>query len=91
MLPNDLEKRKKVVDALERGVALLNEIQMLESDVLDLSTTLQDTEVMKAKDFKKLLAAKYEGQLLLPKAQEKVADVEDSLAAVDILSKIKYL
>jgi hypothetical protein len=89
MLPNDLEKRKKVVDALERGVALLNEIQMLESDVLDLSTTLQDTEVMKAKDFKKLLAAKYEGQLLLQKAQEKVADVEDSLAAVDILAKIK--
>lgn len=89
MLPNDLEKRKKVVDALERGVALLNEIQMLESDVLDLSTTLQDTEVMKAKDFKKLLAAKYEGQVLLQKAQEKVADVEDSLAAVDILAKIK--
>lgn len=89
MIPQDLEKRKKVVDALERGVALLNEIQMLESDVLDLGTTLQDTEVMKAKDFKKLLAAKYEGQLLLQKAQEKVADVEDSLAAVDILAKIK--
>ena len=89
MLPNDLDKRKKVVDALERGVALLNEISMLESDVLDLGTTLQDTEVMKAKDFKKLLAAKYEGQVLLQKAQEKVADVEDSLAAVDILAKIK--
>jgi hypothetical protein len=88
-LPNDLDKRKKVVDALERGVALLNEISMLESDVLDLGTTLQDTEVMKAKDFKKLLAAKYEGQVLLQKAQEKVADVEDSLAAVDILAKIK--
>ena len=89
MIPSDLDKRNKVVDALERGVALLNEIQMLESDVLDLGTTLQDTEVMKAKDFKKLLAAKYEGQLLLQKAQEKVADVEDSLAAVDILAKIK--
>jgi hypothetical protein len=89
MLPNDIEKRKKVVDVLERGVALLNEISMLESDVLDLGTTLQDTEVMKAKDFKKLLAAKYEGQLLLRKAQEKVADVKDSLAAVDILAKIK--
>lgn len=89
MLPQDIEKRKKVNDALERGVALLNEISMLESDVLDLGTTLQDTEVMKAKDFKKLLAAKYEGQQLLQKAQEKVADVEDSLAAVDILAKIK--
>ena len=89
MLPNDLDKRKKVVDALERGVALLNEIQMLESDVADIASTLQDTEVMKAKDFKKLLAAKYEGQQLLQKAQEKVADVEDSLAAVDILAKIK--
>lgn len=89
MLPNDLDKRKKVVDALERAVALLNEIQMLESDVADISSTLQDTEVMKAKDFKKLLAAKYEGQQILQKAQEKVADVEDSLAAVDILAKIK--
>lgn len=89
MLPNDLDKRKKVVDALERGVALLNEISMLQDDVSDLASTLQDTEVMKAKDFKKLLAAKYEGQLLLQKAQEKVADVEDSLAAVDILAKIK--
>lgn len=89
MLPNDLEKRKIVVDALERGVNLLNEISMLEDDVLDIANTLQDTEVMKAKDFKKLLAAKYEGQKLLQKAQEKVADVEDSLAAVDILAKIK--
>lgn len=89
MLPNDLDKRKKVVDALERAVALLNEISMLEDDVADIASTLQDTEVMKAKDFKKLLAAKYEGQQLLQKAQEKVADVEDSLAAVDILAKIK--
>lgn len=89
MLPNDIEKRKIVVDALERGVNLLNEISMLEDDVLDIANTLQDTEVMKAKDFKKLLAAKYEGQKLLQKAQEKVADVEDSLAAVDILAKIK--
>lgn len=89
MLPNDLEKRKIVVDALERGVNLLNEISMLEDDVLDIANTLQDTEVMKAKDFKKILAAKYEGQKLLQKAQEKVADVEDSLAAVDILAKIK--
>lgn len=89
MLPNDLDKRKKVVDSLERAVALLNEISMLEDDVSDIASTLQDTEVMKAKDFKKLLAAKYEGQQLLQKAQEKVADVEDSLAAVDILAKIK--
>lgn len=89
MLPNDLDKRKKVVDSLERAVALLNEISMLEDDVADIASTLQDTEVMKAKDFKKLLAAKYEGQQLLQKAQEKVADVEDSLAAVDILAKIK--
>lgn len=89
MLPNDIEKRKVVVDALERGVNLLNEISMLEDDVLDIANTLQDTDVMKAKDFKKLLAAKYEGQKLLQKAQEKVADVEDSLAAVDILAKIK--
>jgi hypothetical protein len=89
MLPVDLDKRKKVVEALERGVSLLNEISMLEDDVADLASTLQDTEVMKAKDFKKLLAAKYEGQVLLQKAQEKVADVEDSLAAVDILNKIK--
>lgn len=89
MLPQDLDKRKKVVDALERGVALLNEISMLESDVADLGNTLQDTEVMKAKDFKKLLMAKYEGQELLRKAQGKVSEVEDSLAAVDILSKIK--
>lgn len=88
-LPQDIEKRKKVVDALERGVNLLNEISMLEDDITDISNVLQDTEVIKASEFKKLLKAKYEGQQLLQKAQEKVSEIEDSLAAVDILSKIK--
>lgn len=88
-LPQDIEKRKKVVDALERGVNLLNEISMLEDDITDISNVLQDTEVIKASEFKKLLKAKYEGQQLLQKAQDKVSEIEDSLAAVDILSKIK--
>lgn len=88
-LPQDIEKRKKVVDALERGVNLLNEISMLEDDIADIANVLQDTEVIKASEFKKLLKAKYEGQQLLQKAQEKVSEIEDSLAAVDILSKIK--
>lgn len=88
-LPQDLEKRKKVAEALERGVALLNEISMLESDIDDLGNTLQDTEVLKASEFKKLLKAKYEGSELLRKAQEKVSDVEDSIANVEILDKIK--
>ena len=56
-LPQDLDKRKKVAEALERGVALLNEISMLESDIDDLGNTLQDTEVLKASEFKKLLKA----------------------------------
>lgn len=89
MLPSDLDKRKKVQESLERGINLLNEISMLEDDIADLGNTLQDTKVMKAKDFKEMLMAKYEGAELLRKAQEKVSKVEDAIAAVDILDKIK--
>ena len=88
MLPQDIEKRKRIAADIERGVNLLNEIDMLLSDVDDITNTLQDEDIVKAKVFKDLLKARYEGQKLLDKAKEKVAKVEDDLASVDILNKL---
>jgi hypothetical protein len=89
MLPQDIEKRKRIAADLERGINLLNEMDMLQSSVDDLATTLQDEDVVKAKYFKDLLKVRYEGQKLLDKAKQKVGEVESSLAEVDILSKLK--
>jgi hypothetical protein len=61
---------------------------MLLSDVDDIANTLQDEDIVKAKVFKDLLKARYEGQELLNKAKEKVAKVEDDLTSVDILNKL---
>jgi hypothetical protein len=88
MLPQDIEKRKRIAVDIERGVNLLNEIDMLLSDVDDIANTLQDEDIVKAKVFKDLLKARYEGQELLNKAKEKVAKVEDDLTSVDILNKL---
>ena len=88
MLPQDIEKRKRIAADIERGVNLLNEIDMLQSDIDDIANTLQDEDVVKAKVFKDLLKARYEGQELLNKAKEKVAKVEDDLTSVDILNKL---
>lgn len=88
MLPQDIEKRKRIAVDIERGVNLLNEIDMLLSDVDDIANTLQDEDIVKAKVFKDLLKARYEGQELLNKAKEKVVKVEDDLASVDILNKL---
>jgi hypothetical protein len=88
-LPNELEKRKRIAADLERGINLLNEIDMLESSIEDLASTLQDEDVCKAKLFKDLLKAKYEGEQLLLKAKQKVDDVESAIAEVEILSKVK--
>jgi hypothetical protein len=88
MLPQDIEKRKRIAVDIERGVNLLNEIDMLLSDVDDIANTLQDEDIVKAKVFKDLLKARYEGQELLSKAKEKVAKVEDDLTSVDILNKL---
>ncbi len=88
MLPQDIEKRKRIAADIERGVNLLNEIDMLLSDVDDIANTLQDEDIVKARVFKDLLKARYEGQELLSKAKEKVAKVEDDLTSVDILNKL---
>lgn len=88
-LPNDLEKRKRIQSDLDRSIALLNEIDMLQSDLDDIANTLNDEKVMKAKEFKQLVQAKYDGDKLLQKAKSKLAEVEDSIAQVDILDKIK--
>jgi hypothetical protein len=88
MLPQDIEKRKRIAVDIERGVNLLNEIDILLSDVDDIANTLQDEDIVKAKVFKDLLKARYEGQELLNKAKEKVAKVEDDLTSVDILNKL---
>jgi hypothetical protein len=61
---------------------------MLLSDVEDLASTLQDEDVIKAKAFKDLLKARYEGQKLLDKAKQKLSEVEDNLTSVEILSKL---
>jgi hypothetical protein len=87
-LPQDIEKRKRIAADIERGVNLLNEIDVLLSDVDDIGNTLQDEDVVKAKVFKDLLKARYEGQKLLDKAKQKVSEVEDNLANVEILSKL---
>jgi hypothetical protein len=88
MLPQDIEKRKRIAVDIERGVNLLNEIDILLSDIDDIANTLQDEDIVKAKVFKDLLKARYEGQELLNKAKEKVAKVEDDLTSVDILNKL---
>ena len=88
-LPNELDKRKRIAADIERGVNLLNEIDVLQSSVLDLATTLQDEDICKAKYFNELLKARYEGQKLLDKAKQKLNDVESNLAEVQILSKLK--
>jgi hypothetical protein len=87
-LPQDIEKRKRIAADIERGVNLLNEIDMLQSDIDDIANTLDDEKIVKAKVFKDLLKARYEGQELLNKAKEKVAKVEDDLTSVDILNKL---
>lgn len=88
-LPNEIAKRQRIAADLDRGINLLNEIDMHQSSIDDLASTLQDEEVCKGKYFKDLLKAKYDGQNLLTKAKTKVSEVESSLAEVDILSKIK--
>lgn len=87
-LPQDIEKRKRIAADIERGVNILNEVDMLLSDVEDLASTLQDEDVIKAKAFKDLLKARYEGQKLLDKAKQKLSEVEDNLTSVEILSKL---
>lgn len=88
-LPNEIAKRQRIAADLDRGINLLNEIDMLQSSIDDLASTLQDEDVCKSRYFEGLLKAKYDGQNLLTKAKTKVSEVENSLAEVDILSKIK--
>lgn len=89
MLPNDLEKRLRIKKDLERCVNILHEIDMLASDIVDIAQVLQDDNIMKAKDFKSYVKAKYEGDTLLEKAHAKVSELEDNLADIDILNKVK--
>ena len=88
-LPNELEKRKRIQVDLERGINLLNEINMLQSSIDDLGSTLQDEGIYKSKYFKDLLKVKYDGLNLLTKANTKVAEVQSCLAEVEVLDKIK--
>lgn len=90
-LPKDLDARLKVQDALTRALRLKELIDITESDIADIASTLNDEKVMKAKDFRELVSAAYEGKLLLDKANKKVADVQSALAEVDILNKVKPL
>ena len=88
-LPNELEKRQRIKKDLERCVSILNEIDVLESDLDDIANVLQDEEVMKSKDFKALVKVKYEGAKLLLKAKDTLAKVESDISEVDILDKVK--
>lgn len=88
MLPQDLDTRKKIASAVERAYNLKNEIDMLESDITDISEVLQEETKFPAKEFKKLVASRYEGAKLLEKAQGKVSEVEDANASVEILKKL---
>ena len=88
-LPNELEKRQRIKKDLERCVAILNEVDLLTSDLDDIANVLQDEEVMKSKDFKALVKAKYDGAKLLLKAKDTLAKVESDISEVDILDKVK--
>lgn len=87
-LPQDLEKRKKIAEAVERAYNLKNEIDMLESDIKDIGDTLKEETDFAPKEFNKLVASRYEGAKLLEKAQTKVSEVEDANSAVEILKKL---
>lgn len=88
-LPNDIEKRKRVQADLQRALKLKELIDITTSDIDDIASTLNDEKVIKAKEFKELLAAAYEGKVLLDKANKRVADVQSALAEVDVLNKLK--
>lgn len=88
-LPNDIEKRKRVQADLQRALKLKEFIDITTSDIDDIASTLNDEKVIKAKEFKELLAAAYEGKVLLDKANKRVADVQSALAEVDVLNKLK--
>lgn len=88
-LPNDPKKRLELKNALDKGLEMCLLISTIQSSIEDLASTLQDEDVCKAKLFKDLLKAKYEGEQLLLKAKQKVDDVESAIAEVEILSKVK--
>jgi len=88
-LPQNIEQRQRIKKDLERCVAILNERDLLDSDLDDIANVLQDEEVMKAKDFKALVKTKYEGDKLLLKAKDTLAKVESDISEVDILDKLK--
>lgn len=88
-LPQNIEQRQRIKKDLERCVAILNERDLLDSDLDDIANVLQDEEVMKSKDFKALVKARYEGDKLLLKAKDTLAKVESDIAEVDILDKLK--
>lgn len=87
-LPQDLEKRKRIALDVERAYNLLNEIDMLQSDIKDIGETLEGEIDFPSKEFKKLVASRYEGAKLLDKAKNKVSEVEDANASVEILKKL---
>lgn len=88
MLPQDLDTRKKIAAAVERAYNLKNEIDLLESDIVDIGNTLKGEINFPTKEFNKLVASRYEGAKLLEKAKDKVSDVEDANASVEILKKL---
>lgn len=79
-LPTTLDKRQRVAIDLQRALRLKELIDITESDIAYIASTLNDEDVIEAKSFKELLTAAYEGKLLLDKANKKI---------VDILSKLK--
>ena len=87
-LPNELEKRQRIKKDLERSINILNEIEMLNSDLDDIANVLQDESIIKSKEFKAMVKAKFDSTLLA-KAKDKVAEIESTLAEVDILENVK--
>lgn len=88
MLPNELEKRQRIKKDLERSINLLNEIEMLNSDLDDIANVLQDENIIKAKEFKAKVKTKFDSTLLV-KAKDKVAEIESNLAEIAILDNVK--
>lgn len=88
-IPNELQKRQRIAADLKRALQLKEVIDIAESDIVDIASTLNDEKIIKAKDFRELLAVAYEGKVLLEKANKKVADVEAALSEFEIISKIQ--
>jgi len=71
---------KKISEMIERGVALMHEKAVLDEDIKQLAEDAKDEFEVKPAEFKKVVTAAFDEQVLVKK-QEELTNLED---AVDI-------